>query len=226
MKLSVLAAACAATLMLAGQAAAATVTYTLQGTWGGYSADLDSNGNAYNVVALNPTYVVLKAYGQTPETSQGNADFVQLTDATILVSGSPALSGDLGASTSSAFAVGTGPFSGAAAFGDFDTSYLVGAFNPGILFSGAGLNGFTGVTNLGPIPVTFLALPSPPSFLPPGTPDFTVSVGSKGMLFASFGEDTTFSAAIPEPATWGLMILGVLGAGAALRARRRQAALA
>jgi hypothetical protein len=45
----------------------------------------------------------------------------------------------------------------------------------------------------------------------------------------SYGADrlgaVTLGGAVPEPATWSMMILGFLGAGAAVRSRRRQAAL-
>jgi hypothetical protein len=45
---------------------------------------------------------------------------------------------------------------------------------------------------------------------------------SSGLNNFSAAATGTFSAAIPEPATWGLMIMGFGGMGAVLRNRRRQ----
>jgi len=57
------------------------------------------------------------------------------------------------------------------------------------------------------------------------TSSFTIeTLGAPATLDGSGLEYTLFSnAAVPEPATWGLMILGFGGMGAALRGRRRSA---
>jgi hypothetical protein len=51
---------------------------------------------------------------------------------------------------------------------------------------------------------------------------------TSGQSLKNFTATTTgqFAAAVPEPATWGLMIMGFGGAGALLRGRRRAIALA
>jgi hypothetical protein len=211
------------TASLSQAATAGTITYTLEGTWAGYSADV-SGGNPSNITTLGPTYVILTATGQTPDTLSGGVYYVPLTDASIVVSGSPSLSGDLGASSAAAFAAGIGGHGKTAGFGAFPATYLVGAYSLGIEFKGAGLSGYTGVTNLAPTHVSILLSPDAgpfPSVVPAGTPAFTLSVGSKGMLFDSFGIDTTFSATTaPEPATWAMLILGIGGVGAVQRRRR------
>lgn len=68
------------------------------------------------------------------------------------------------------------------------------------------------------------------------TPNFAASscdTQFEGVLLCddslvSLGGNTrgTFSAAVPEPGTWALMILGFGGAGAMIRARRREVAVA
>ena len=61
-----------------------------------------------------------------------------------------------------------------------------------------------------------------------GVVDFVVNrVGSPGG--ASYGNDSTglaLSVSVPEPATWGLMIMGFGGIGAMLRSNRRRAVVA
>jgi len=67
------------------------------------------------------------------------------------------------------------------------------------------------------------------SHFQPATPDATYSITQRYTVTAvGLGESlaTISVAAIPEPGTWALMIMGFGGAGTLLRARRRQAATA
>jgi hypothetical protein len=228
MKRRIFAMVCAAPMLAAcwAQSAAGAITYTLQGTWSGYSADL-SSGSALNVTALGPTHVILTVTGDGADTLSSGGYFVQVTDASIMVSGSPGLSGDLSPPAGAAFVAGTGIYNAKAGFGAFPSGYLTGAFNDNILFTGAGLSGYEGATTLAPTSVSLLLAPDAgpfPSPVPPDVPAFKLNVGTKGLLFDSFGSDTTFSASVPEPGAWTLITLGIGVAGGALRRRRAPAA--
>ncbi len=54
----------------------------------------------------------------------------------------------------------------------------------------------------------------------------TAPTGSTGEGASYFGGNLTLSSSAPEPMSWALMLVGFGGMGAALRARRRAAALA
>lgn len=97
----------------------------------------------------------------------------------------------------------------------------------------------TGGTNVNPIMFTLLGIDA----IGRGTPDVLTFSGSGTINYSGFdptpgsfiftaqgGTITSFSAttlarAVPEPATWGMMLLGFAGIGFAMR-RRRQPALA
>jgi len=57
-------------------------------------------------------------------------------------------------------------------------------------------------------------------------PHFSITGGTTLNSFSASNITGSFGGAVPEPATWGLMIMGFGGVGALLRSRRRQAAFA
>jgi len=57
-------------------------------------------------------------------------------------------------------------------------------------------------------------------------PHFNISGGNSLDSFSASNITGSFGGSVPEPATWGLMIMGFGGVGALLRSRRRQAAFA
>jgi len=116
------------------------------------------------------------------------------------------------------------------------------AFVPGVPGSATGLAGisyaigtnsfeFSIANSLFTSPIAGLS--SYPLASPGGTVVLRLSQGLGYSVAggASYGANrlgavTLDSGAVPEPATWSMMILGFLGAGAALRSRRRQAVCA
>lgn len=81
-------------------------------------------------------------------------------------------------------------------------------------WGGAGLDGYTGGGPLAPTPVQFF-----------GFHELFVhdAGGTEYGLYIDQLTNAEFSASVPEPAAWGLMIAGFGLAGASLRARRRAA---
>lgn len=82
--------------------------------------------------------------------------------------------------------------------------------------------------------ISFLFGPNPPPDLTKGLPTFAELAASRGGVVTfngngQYGEGTftyaPFSAGVPEPATWGMMILGFGLVGAAMRMRRRKVAV-
>jgi len=57
-------------------------------------------------------------------------------------------------------------------------------------------------------------------------PHFHITGGNSLDSFSAANITGSFGGSVPEPATWGLMIMGFGGVGALLRNRRRQAAFA
>ncbi len=187
---------------------AATIKYTLSGVASGEAFDIATKTDLGPFSGI-PLAIV--AYGDTPGLHlSGQATVVSLTSA-YLVSGPNAYLIN-GLDAQAVFAVGEGVFSGEAIFGEFDgTNYTTS-----VDFMGAGLVGFNGISNLAPTPVTFSQF-DPLSFNAFGE--------DIGVEFTSF-DNAMFSASVPEPATWAMMLAGFLGLGAVTRARRRARSVA
>jgi hypothetical protein len=114
------------------------------------------------------------------------------------------------------------------------TNLLSGVFSGGWI-QGSGGSGSTNETTMNGGSATFTSAILGPGHFSPGSEEFALNLlGVSPAFFASHGQSLrsftangggNFSAVgVPEPAAWGLMILGFAGAGAMLRRRRALAA--
>jgi hypothetical protein len=97
-----------------------------------------------------------------------------------------------------------------AAFG----TYSGGAFTPSIIMGSPLLAGYGGTTSFGPISLTSLSFDS-------GYP-VSIKVASGAQFLITSVTSPSFSASVPEPATWAMLILGLGALGCAARLRRRR----
>jgi hypothetical protein len=100
---------------------------------------------------------------------------------------------------------------GFADFGHFDPGTVT--FYPGLIDSGPGLKGYDGRSTLGPIPVGSA-----------WSNEFDLTNGAIVNIDTTSVHNATFTAYVPEPATWAMLLAGFFGVGATLRARKRLAA--
>jgi hypothetical protein len=86
----------------------------------------------------------------------------------------------------------------------------------------ATLTGSVTGTNTGGVFINFDN--NPISFNPPGGPVFTLAVNDVSVSAGAAAQQVSgqIQAAVPEPATWGMMLIGFGMIGAAMRRRRRQ----
>ena len=104
---------------------------------------------------------------------------------------------------------------------------LIGTTNSDLTFTSGTLAGAGGTINLtaGTNAITGTSiLGAPATFLAAGTYTLTYS-GNNPVVGGSYAGTATITPAVPEPATWALMLLGFGGIGFAMR-RRRNPALA
>jgi hypothetical protein len=85
------------------------------------------------------------------------------------------------------------------------------------------LSGVTSTIN--DIPGIFNSAYIQPLTLGPGKYTIAVDGVASGGSSVGIGSNISFSAAVPEPATWGMMIVGLGMVGATLRTRARKSAL-
>jgi hypothetical protein len=111
------------------------------------------------------------------------------------------------------FAHGEGPYTSVGVYGDFEHGMPVNSFQ----IAGPGLSAWDTVSKLAPIPVTL-------SIVDPNNPLRFDLLNGAAIKFTRLDPDAIFSASVPEPATWAMMLAGVALAGAALRRRRALAA--
>jgi hypothetical protein len=176
---------------------AGPITYTLSGVGGG--AYVDFADPTMTIHGFAPEAISFIGEGDTPGAVSGGVERVPLVAGAVLGLFDNAF---IPVAAESVFAVSAG--ANAASFGDYDGV----ADSPSVLFHGLGA--YDGVSDLGPTPVTDV------TFNP-----FPVYAGghSYGVEFTSF-TGAVFSAAVPEPATWAIMLVGLGVAGSTLRARR------
>jgi hypothetical protein len=176
---------------------AGPITYTLSGVGGG--AYVDFADPTMTIHGFAPEAISFIGEGDTPGAVSGGVERVPLLAGQVF-----GLFGNafIPVGAESVFAVSAS--ANTASFGDYDGV----TDSPSVLFHGLGA--YDGVSGLGPTPVTDV------TFNP-----FPVYAGGHyyGVEFTSF-TGATFSAAVPEPAAWALMMVGVGLAGASLRRRR------
>lgn len=190
---------------LATPASAATITYTLDGNFNlGFSNLPVVGSGSINNVALSFT-----GTGDTNSSSSTNLLGLNVTvvplSSFVAKYNGPSVPG---LATGSSFDLATLTsleFVNAASVGGFGFGSLAGNF--GAAFTGLPV-GYNGLTSLAPTSVSFAL-------------GFPVTVGGASGTFTG-ASNVTFSAsvaAIPEPATWALMIAGFGMVGAAMRRR-------
>ena len=144
--------------------------------------------------------------GDAPGAEVGGDDIVPIDSGRLRVDG---VTGHLVLPATELF--GIDPADGDAAFGHVGMS----GFVPTVRFGGPGLDGYDGATSLARTPVRA-------DFLKPfrvRVDGETVQVTIDDFTHAHFA-----AIAVPEPASWALMTVGFLGAGATLRRRRAASA--
>jgi hypothetical protein len=170
---------------ISAPAAAATITYTLSGT---FTGTLD--GNFFS------TDAVFTGVADTNGPQTYGQEFHDLTSLKAVAGGVTYNSVNTGY-------LYTYPNFGSAGFGTLTNGYFV-AFN--------GAFGFDGVSNYAPTPVTGFGAVN------------QAFVTDKGTAYINTATNLTFSAslagAVPEPATWAMMIGGIGMVGGAMRRRR------
>ena len=189
-------------LAIGTSAWAGPITYVLSGTGAGFYVDFADPGP---VIGFGPEAISLVGHGETPGAEVAGVENVPLLAGEVVGLFDAA---SIPVGMESVFAVSSA--TGAALFGDYDGA----TYSPSVLFDGLG--GYDGVSGLAATPVfdvTFSPFP------------LNADGHSYGVLFTSF-TGAIFSASIPEPTGWALMLLGVGGMGARLRSVRRGAPVA
>jgi hypothetical protein len=188
-------------LVWAAPAAAVTMTYTFTGMLTGFSTT--DGGPPVSIDLPIQTSIILT--GEAPGTDVGGLFAAVPLSSGLIGSGPPFTALDLPPSAVADFGEGTA--GGNAGFG-FLLPTPMGLF--GVF--GAGLSGYNGSGPLASVPVTFVG----------ASELFTHDeLHTYGIFVTGFTDATFTAAAVPEPASWALMILGFGAVGAALRSRRR-----
>jgi hypothetical protein len=196
--------ACTLTCALGGEVSAHVADYTLTGTVDGVFTGAGGPTPFSNVQAS-----LLAVADTTTLDVKPGANFFQLSGATFSLSGLATETLDVGANA--AFGVGTGVNTGKAAFGTFSG----GAFTPSVVMASPLFGGWAGTSGIGPFGLTSVKFSD-------GYPVTISSLVSGDVIEIETFRDPIFSASVPEPGTWAVMLIGFGIAGAALR-RRRQA---
>jgi hypothetical protein len=132
-------------------------------------------------------------------------------------------------------AFGTSQIVGGFALVNGITKMLSGIFTDGWI-QGAGGSGSTNEAVINGGSATYTTSLLPPSYFEPGTSEFALNMlgvtphfsAASGKALNSFRANGggNFSATVPEPAVWGLMVLGFAGVGVVIRRRQRATAVA
>ena len=184
--------------------AATMITYDLKGRIdGSYDVISDPTATPQDFTGV---YFNLQLFGDLPGDDLGATDLVHLSGGQITI-GHHTKDFTLGPH---AF-FGADELTGHDAFGRLNAS----GFHPEFVFGAPALVGYDGMGDFGPHHV-WVNVRHP----------FDVTFGGKTVRFDITDFDRgRFSAYVPEPAAWALMLMGFAGAGASLR-RRRASALA
>jgi hypothetical protein len=190
-------------LASATAALAAPITYTLSGVGGG--AYVDFADPTMTIHGFAPEAISFIGEGDTAGAASGGVERVPLVAGQVL-----GLFGNafIPVGAESVFAVSA--TANTASFGDYGGV----TDSPSVLFHGLGA--YDGVSSLESTPVTDV------TFKP-----FPVYAGGHyyGVEFTSF-TGATFSASVPEPAAWALILVGFGSMGAGLRVTRRKSTAA
>ena len=214
-KIAALAVVAAVSAMGAG-ASAATIRYDFTITGSGQI------GNGTTKTPFTDLTVETILYGDTTTLfdDPGVARVVQLTAGSVTYSGiTRALTGGNGGAS---FVVYEGPTdSDVIGNGAFASGYLNGPFTLFNALYSPTFAGYDGISNVAPVSVD----PIDNLIGYPWLDERDTGIPNEYIDFYSFSSDT-FSATVPEPATWAMMLLGFGGLGGALRMARRPATAA
>jgi hypothetical protein len=205
-RIGMCAALVAAFVACGAAASAATISYT---TTGLASGDWEFPGETANPFTDANLAITVSGDTANAYTVAGSDYHFQPFDHATLASGLGTFDIVLDPGVSWLAIFGNNGSNGFAAFGRWDGSQFTADLTDG----GPGLFGYAGNTNLGPIPVGS----SWPN-------EIDLTNGAHVNISGVHG--ATFSAAVPEPATWAMLLLGFGGLGAALRSKRRPALVA
>lgn len=199
---------CGLALALAASAAqAAPVIYTLSGAWKG----------TFNNVAFTDTAFTFNAVGDTSQidTQQAGAEFLQLQSASVTLDGFGTFS--LLNPTRMTHSLFSGQFS-------FDQ--YTPALRNVVLFTGSPALSLG--TSIAPYTAAFAEIIGDATPTSGGMLQFELSVGEPDITFSSqvYPDRDVPGPGVPEPATWAMMLMGFGGLGAAMRSRRKRAAVA
>jgi hypothetical protein len=197
----------------AAGASAATIRYDLTVTGSGLIG-VGTTKTPFTDLTVHTTL-----YGDTTSVADdpGVARVVQFTAGSVTYSGiTRVLHGN--GNGGSSFVVYEGPKdSGVIGNGAFASGYLNGAFTLFNAFYSPTLAGYDGISNVAPVSVA----PIDNLLGDPWLDERDTGIPNDYIDFYSVSRDT-FSATVPEPAVWAMMLLGFGGLGGALRMARRK----
>ena len=204
----VLGAALAVAFGLSGACASASVIhYRLSGVIDGV---LKPAGGGQTAFAGRQFVLLANGDTSTLTLDPGVAGFVDLIDAKVFAQGFGPETLPVHAGVE--FAIGYGANTGLAALGDASG----GPFVASILMSSPAFAGYDGVSDFAPVSLSGLQFDS-------GYP-VSVDYTSGDELQVDAFDHPVFSASVPEPASWAVMLVGVAAVGGMMRRRRLQPA--
>ncbi|WP_332768638.1 PEPxxWA-CTERM sorting domain-containing protein [Phenylobacterium sp.] len=193
--------------LLASAAQAAPVIYTISGAWNG----------TFDDVAFTDTAFTFNGVGDTSQidSQQVGAEFLQLQSASVTLDGFGTYS--LLNPTRMAHSLFSGQFS-------FD-QYTPGLRHVVLMTGSPALSLGTSISPYTAAVAEMIGDATPTSG---GVLQFELSVGEPDITFSShvYPDRDVPGSAVPEPATWAMMLMGFGGLGAALRSRRKRAVVA
>lgn len=194
---------CGLALAIGGTAAqAAPVIYTISGAWNG----------TFDNVAFQNTAFTFNAVGDTNQiVTQGGLESLQLQSTSVTLDGFGTFA--LLNPTELTHSLGNGGF--------YLNQYIPNLRNFVIFNGSPALSLGTGITPYTSGSSQIISDLTPTSG---GVLQFELSVGEPPITFSSTVYPDRGGGAVPEPATWAMMLLGFGGLGAMLRRRRNQVA--